>query len=94
MIKYDEVLCKMEENINKNKIKKEEDGKWEGFVNYGKVSLTLGAVLGVTIGIPLMIAKGSIISGLKGFFITFVIGALVGAFLSIFFAIKDERGND
>ena len=84
----------MEENINKNKIKKEEDGKWEGFVNYGKVSLTLGAVLGVTIGIPLMIAKGSIIAGVKGFLITFVVGALVGAFFFLFFVIKDDRGND
>ena len=33
----------MEENKEKKNIRKEDEkGKWESFINYGKVSLTLG----------------------------------------------------
>ncbi len=84
----------MEENREKKYIEKEEEsGKWENFINYGKVSVTLGGVLGVTIGIPLGIASG-IKAGLKGLVITFIVGCVVGAFLSIMFAVKDGRETD
>jgi uncharacterized membrane protein YkgB len=79
--------------MEENKIK-EESGKWESFINYGKVSVTLGGVLGVTIAIPITIATWSIWTGLKGLLITFVVGCVVGAFLSIMFAVKDGRETD
>lgn len=79
--------------LEKNKKTEEKSGKWENFINYAKVSVTLGLVLGVTIAVPLTIASWSILKGLKGLFITFVVGCIVGGLLSIMFAVKDGKGS-
>lgn len=93
VIKYDEVLYKMDNSVEKREKVEEENGKWEKFINYAKVSVTLGLVLGATLAVPLTIAKWDIIAGIKGFFITFLVGTLVGVLLSIMFAVKDGKGS-